>query len=486
MSLRKRLVLGLLVLVGLGLVASDLATYSALRSYLDVRVNDQLAAARRPMESVLRNSLLAGASINPSALRALIPPDTYVEVLDSAENLILRIPSGSLHSPDPAPVLPPNLPVTMSRLDVLGRVGSPPPPPMSSFVTGAVGSSSLQYRAQAVSLGHGSVVLVVAASLRPEGQTLGRLVLIEEIVSGAVLLALFVLALWVVRIGLRPLAEVTETAGAIAAGDLDRRVAQADERSEVGRLGLAFNSMLGQIQEAFSRRDQSDARLRRFVADASHELRTPLTSIRGYAELFRRGAVTEPAELASAIGRIESEAARMSVLVDDLLLLARLDQGRPLGRERVDLSRIATDAVADARVTQPERPMSLEGADAEVVVMGDQDRLRQVAANLVSNALTHTPAIAPVVVRVAKVGDRARLEVTDGGPGLSAEATLRAFERFFRGDAARSRGGVGLGLSIVAAIADAHGGKASVQSPPGTGATFRVELPLAAPERSRL
>ncbi|MHB1786244.1 MAG: histidine kinase dimerization/phospho-acceptor domain-containing protein, partial [Acidimicrobiales bacterium] len=336
MSLRKRLVLGLLVLVGLGLVASDLATYSALRSYLDVRVSDQLAAARRPMENVLRSSLVAGASINPSALRALIPPDTYVEVLDSSGNLILRIPSGSLHSPDPAPVLPQNLPVTTSRLDVAGRGGLPlpPPPPMSSFVTGAVGSSSLRYRAQAVSLGHGSVVLVVAASLRPERQTLGRLVVIEEIVSGAVVLALFLLALWVVRIGLRPLTEVTETAGAIAAGDLDRRVAQADERSEVGRLGLAFNSMLSQIQEAFSRRDQSDARLRRFVADASHELRTPLTSIRGYAELFRRGAVTEPAELASAMGRIESEAARMSVLVDDLLLLARLDQGRPLERDR--------------------------------------------------------------------------------------------------------------------------------------------------------
>ncbi|MHB1786243.1 MAG: sensor histidine kinase, partial [Acidimicrobiales bacterium] len=149
-------------------------------------------------------------------------------------------------------------------------------------------------------------------------------------------------------------------------------------------------------------------------------------------------------------------------------------------------SQIAMDAVADARVTQPERPISLEGAEAEVVVVGDQDRLRQVAANLVSNALTHTPAMVPVVVRVAKVGDRARLEVADSGPGLSAEGTKRAFERFFRGDAARSRGGVGLGLSIVAAIADAHGGKASVQSPPGAGAIFRVELPLAAPEGSRL
>ncbi|MGH9301294.1 MAG: sensor histidine kinase [Acidimicrobiales bacterium] len=470
----------MLVLVGLGLLASDLATYSALHSYLEVRVNDQLAQSRRPMERVLNQSLVAGTSIDTAALRAIIPPDTYVEVLDASGTVLLRLPSGTRHTPDPAPRLPAKLSVSPPSRGPGGSgdlTGSNP----SSFVTGAVGASGFEYRVQAVSVGNGSVILVVAASLQSENQTLHRLVIIEEVASGAVLLALFLMALWVVRLGLRPLDEMTEAAGAIAAGDLDRRVTRTEETTEVGRLGAAFNSMLVQIQDAFLRRDQSDARLRRFVADASHELRTPLTSIRGYAELFGRGAVSKPDELASAMSRIESEAARMSTLVDDLLLLARLDQGRPLRRDRVDLRAIASDALADAQASDHDRPLTLDVPPVPVVVIGDEDRLRQVLANLVSNALTHTPVATPVIIRVIPGAETVTLEVADQGPGLAPEAARLAFERFYRGDAARGRGGAGLGLSIVAAIAQSHGGQASVESVAGRGASFRVSLPSALP-----
>ena len=204
------------------------------------------------------------------------------------------------------------------------------------------------------------------------------------------LLALALLAWWVVHLGLRPLEQMGETAGAIAAGDLSRRVETADERTEVGRLGLALNSMLGQIEGAFAERTASEARLRRFVADAAHELRTPLTSIRGYAELFRRGASTRPDDLAKTMRRIEEGAARMGVLVEDLLLLARLDQGRPLDREPVDLTRLTAAAVDDLRVVSPDRPVVYESNGA-VVVNGDEHRLRQVLANLLENARTHTP-----------------------------------------------------------------------------------------------
>jgi two-component system OmpR family sensor kinase len=251
---------------------------------------------------------------------------------------------------------------------------------------------------------------------------------------------------------------------------------------------LALNAMLGQIEDAFSRRAASEERLRRFVADASHELRTPLTSIRGYAELFRQGASERPEDLANAMRRIEEEATRMGGLVEDLLLLARLDQGRPLEQVPVDLFRLATDAVADARAVSPDRTITLTG-DGPVVVTGDEARLRQVAANLLGNAAVHTPPGTPVHVRVLAEDGQARLDVRDEGPGLPPGVGDRVFERFFRADAARSRatGGSGLGLSIVSAVAEAHGGGARLEAAPGPGAWFVVELPLApqSPETSQ-
>jgi two-component system OmpR family sensor kinase len=277
------------------------------------------------------------------------------------------------------------------------------------------------------------------------------------------------------------------TAGEIAAGDLSRRVERAGGRGEVGRLGEALNAMLHQIEEAFADRERaaaelqrSEERLRRFIADASHELRTPLTSIRGHAELFRRGAAADPEALAQAMRRIEGEAQRMGLLVDDLLLLARLDEGRPLDHAPVDLTAVATDAVTDARAVEPDRPFELD-VDGPVTVQGDNARLHQLAANLLSNARTHTPSTTPVRVSVRREGDHAVLEVSDRGPGMDPAQAARVFERFYRADVSRARlsGGSGLGLSIVAAVAEAHGGAVAVDTAPGEGATFSVRLPAA-------
>jgi two-component system OmpR family sensor kinase len=298
---------------------------------------------------------------------------------------------------------------------------------------------------------------------------------------------------FVVRRSLRPLTEVETTAAAIAEGDLTRRVPAADPRTEVGRLSAALNTMLQQIEHAFRVQQDSEAaarkseqQMRQFVADASHELRTPLTSIRGFAELFRQGAVSDPDELERVMRRIEDEGARMGVLVDDLLLLARLDQQRPLDRQPVDLGRLAEDAVEDVRMVAPGRPIDLVTDNARTpVVFGDELRLRQVLGNLLGNALTHTPDGTPIHVRLdRRVDDGGRwavLEVADEGPGLPPEHADRIFERFYRVDAARTRaqGGSGLGLSIVAGLTEAHGGRVELETVAGEGATFRVLLPLA-------
>ena len=320
--------------------------------------------------------------------------------------------------------------------------------------------------------------LVTAIALDPTNRTLTSLTHIELFVSIGVMVALLALALWIVRIGMRPLDDMTDTAGAIARGDLTRRIRRADDRSEVGRLGKALNGMLSQIEAAFGERTASESRLRRFVADASHELRTPLTSIRGYAELLRKGAFEDEAARRRAAERIEGEAARMSLLVDDLLLLARLDQGRPLERQPVDLSRVVADAADAVAVNDPQRPVTLT-APHPVVVQGDAARLRQIADNLLRNAVVHTPPGTPVHVEVTRTGDMAVLTVADEGPGLDDEQVVRVFDRFYRANAARTGEGTGLGLSIVDALATAHRGLARVASEPGRGATFTVEIPAA-------
>ncbi len=299
------------------------------------------------------------------------------------------------------------------------------------------------------------------------------------LVIASVLLVLGIAGWVVVRIGLLPLDRMGHTAGRIAGGDLSHRVWEADPRTEVGRLGIALNGMLDRLEDAFSRRKASEDRLRTFIADASHELRTPLASIRGYAELFRMGAVREPAETEKAMRRIEDEAARMGVLVEDLLTLARLDEIADAPHVEVDLAGLAGDAVDDARATAPDREIGLVSSHAPV--LGDAHQLRQVLGNLLRNALVHTPAGTPIEVSVARADGGVRVEIRDHGPGLPNDDPDALFERFWRaeGGRERGRGGAGLGLAIVAGIVDAHGGRVSARNASGGGATFVVALPLS-------
>jgi two-component system OmpR family sensor kinase len=293
--------------------------------------------------------------------------------------------------------------------------------------------------------------------------------------------ATVLLALLIIWLSLRPLQRMGKVAADIAAGDLTRRVEPATTRSEIGRLGLALNAMLSQIEAAFAERTESNHRLRRFVADASHELRTPLTSIRGYSEMLRRGAANSRTDSELARRRIEEESIRMTGLVDDMLVLARLDQGRPLEQAPVDLTAIATDALADAHAVAPQRQISLASI-GPVMVSGDDTRLRQVLGNLVRNALVHTPQNTPIEIAVSTADSVGRISVADHGPGLAHDDMNRIFEPFYRADPSRSRdsGGSGLGLSIVSAVVTAHGGRVKVSETAGGGATFQVELPLAA------
>ncbi len=461
MSLRKRLLVGVLGLVAVGVLATDVLTYRALRSFLLQRTDQQLQGA----VVVVAERLAADRRGPHGATRAVVPTGTYGALVDRNGQVAASVAFGYEDDPStvPRPAFDP------SDLDR-----------RKPFTTSAAGGDRTRFRTVVSPLTNGGT-LVVAVPLRDVSQTLRRLVAIEALATVAVLAAVAAVSASVVRAGLRPMEDIEATAGAIAAGDLGRRVERAEPRTEVGRLGLSLNAMLGHIQAAFEARQASEERLRRFVADASHELRTPLTSIRGYAELFRRGAATRPDDLAEAMRRIEEEAIRMGALVDDLLLLARLDQGRPLERQPVDLSRLAADAVADARAVEPDRPIVFDQPEP-AIVEGDEARLRQVAANLLANVRQHTPSAAPVHVEVRRDGSWARLEVVDSGPGLPPDQAERIFERFYRGDPSRTRahGGTGLGLSIVAAIVEAHGGRATVDTAPGAGARFCIELPLAA------
>jgi two-component system, OmpR family, sensor kinase len=510
-SLRRRLVVGMLALVVVGLVTTDVVTFSSLRSFLLGRLDEQVDGSQNQAYSyiyqVYARDLRAGDGapvstpqtwlaelkvtpptpsgfnggltttpprLNPVVLSSRLSSDAYVEVFLSDGKLVFRDPSG-LPRPDPAPVLPRSLPVEHAPPPhVFGTKHGPYAPESPSVDVGAVGSSGTQYRLQAVTVPGGT--LVTGISLDPIDKTLASLTHVEILVSIVVMIALLALALWIVRLGMRPLDDMTDTAGAIARGDLTRRIRWVDEHSEVGRLGSALNGMLSQIEAAFGERTGSEARLRRFVADASHELRTPLTSIRGYAELLRKGAFEDEEARRRAAERIEGEAARMSLLVDDLLLLARLDQRRPLDFAAVDLGRIVAEAVDAVRVNEPQRSITLD-VEGPVEVQGDSARLRQIADNLLRNAVVHTPAGTAVHVSVTRRTDVVVLVVSDEGPGLDAEHAARVFDRFYRGSEARTGEGTGLGLSIVAALAEAHGGRATVDSEPGRGATFTVEVP---------
>ncbi|QEC50837.1 HAMP domain-containing histidine kinase [Baekduia soli] len=466
--MRARLIIGLLALAAVGLVALAGVTYAEQRNLLLKRVDQQVQLAAKIPDG--RPGFGGGRGVGGIGA----PPadngygdgggprgpaaGTWILHRD-AQGRTTAAPDcrACFSTTATAPTLPASLPT-------------------GHLATVKATNSGARYRVLAQTAADGDVI-IAAVPLTETDQTLQHLLRIEAVVIAAVLLALAALSWLLVRIGLRPLDRMGVTAGQIAGGDLSHRVEEANPRTEVGRLGLSLNRMLDRLERAFEERQASEDRLRRFLADASHELRTPLASIRGYAELFRIGAARDPENTEKAMSRIEAEATRMGVLVEDLLTLARLDEVRDAQREDVDLARLAGDAVDDARATAPDRDIELD-APAGSLLRGDPHQLRQVLANLLRNALVHTPPGTPVDVSVHDAGDAVTFEVRDHGPGLPADER-ELFGRFWRAEAGRERGkaGAGLGLAIVAGIVHAHGGEVRAENAPGGGARFTVRLP---------
>jgi len=457
--------IGVILLVVIGVLVTDVATYEAMQSSLLSRINDQLQA-RSTINTA--TAVLGDPGCRPGPGTSSDFPSRTVTELVATDGSVVKACRVGLSNSNAAPVLPKSL--ANSGVDN----------PSTPFTVAGTGGVSQYQVTNWAEDSFGGQTVVFAIPLTGMQATLGDLLLLEVKIGLAVVVATAILALLIIRLGLRPLEKMGAVAQDIAAGDLSRRVEPANPKSEIGRLGLALNGMLSQIESAFAERTASNRRLRRFVADASHELRTPLTSIRGYSEMLRRGAAESPEDAELARRRIEEESIRMTGLVDDMLVLARLDQGRPLEQEPVDLQAIATDAVADARVVAPQREILLTSSGT-VVVNGDDTRLRQVLGNLVRNAIVHTPPQTPIDISLSTEDSMAKLSIADHGPGLSAEEVDRIFEPFYRADPSRSRdnGGAGLGLSIVSAVVTAQGGRVKVRETDGGGATFEVDLPLA-------
>ncbi len=475
--LRVTLVALMVTLLSFALLATGFATTSLLRDYLQQERDDELRAtvASAPARLLGECFQTDDPQYNSFYVACLVP--------DSDDPVVIGEPRGP--GGDELPEL--------SDAEVEELRGADRP------ITVWVDGEKWRMASRELAPGY---TLVVGVDLEGDEKAIARLVRIELFVGLAVLVVLGAAGYLLVRNSLRPLGEVERTAQAIAAGDLSQRVPSGDQRTEVGRLAMALNVMLARIESAFSAQRASEGqarasegRMRQFVADASHELRTPLTSIRGFAELYRQGAVQDPDDVGRLMQRIESEGARMGVLVEDLLQLARLDQQRPLTVTPVDLAEVAGDAVHDARALQPDRPLELvlDPALTELpVVLGDEARLRQVVGNLVTNSLVHTPAGARVTVTLSEEpgppdaeddGGTVVVRVADEGPGMTAEDAARVFERFYRADPSRNRaaGGTGLGLAIVASLVAAHGGTVDLRTAPGEGAVFTVRLPRSGP-----
>lgn len=462
LPLRVTLVAATLVLVACGLLASGIAVTTILRHSLTSRVDQTLVDASRGWAQAPRR-IPAPPNEGPNPGRP--PSNFYVRGIGPDGRVWMAV-----NDRDADPKLPDD-----------NDVGPVP------TTVGSVDGSSVQWRAVSVRGPRGELT-TVAIDLSDVQSTVRSLVYAQVGIGVAVLLVLGIAGFVMVNRSLRPLVEVERTAAAIADGQLDRRVPQRDPRTEVGRLSLALNGMLAQIQRAVAASESSaeqartsEERMRRFITDASHELRTPLTTIRGFAELYRQGAARDVEML---MARIESESRRMGLLVEDLLLLARLDAQRPLEQRRVDLLALASDAVHDAQSIAPKRRIAMEVFDGPGTpeVIGDEARLRQVLGNLVANALQHTPESAGITVRVGTQGRDTVLEVADEGPGMTPEDAHRVFERFYRTDSSRARasGGTGLGLSIVDSLVYAHGGTVAVTTAPGQGCRFQVSLPRIA------
>ena len=469
-SLRNRLILASVVLASFAIIASDFAANAALRTYLISQVDDQLInisntslnrldrAGIAPLEADDKNSPFK--ILEP--LRG-VPTATSITLLDMDGNLIGQV-GGELGGK--------NFAVTGMKIDEVSQYKNRP-----FTIDGKDGQPDIRALAQMLPTGMGSVI--VADSLEEVDKTLSQLRFLFLILGLIALIAIAMAARWIIALGLKPLEAVEDTAEAIASGDLSARLPAAKPDTEVGRLTTSLNTMLSRIEESFTARVESENKLRRFVADASHELRTPLTAIRGFAELHRQGAVVGEDKTKELINRIEKESVRMSSLVEDLLLLARLDQSRELAKEPVDLNTIITEAVASARAAGPNHPIEIKLEASEIFVLGDSQRIHQVIANLLANARAHTPNGTQISITAKQGVSATTIAVSDKGPGLSKADQDRIFERFYRADPSRVRNsgeGSGLGLSIVDAVMKAHGGYVSVKSELGKGATFTLHF----------
>jgi two-component system OmpR family sensor kinase len=471
MSLRFRLLLILVAVTGIGLFIADSVTYIELRSSLIARVDTQLEGIGRPAALAFSRNPIRGKNI----LFAITHDEAFIEIrLAGSKKVLNTYVSAKGYNFEPR--IPKNIAAPVA--DVFSA------PRYRRLTVRSTAPGGPQWRVAVSIFGNGDT-LIVATTLRDVTATLDKLLRVEVLISLAVLLIGAGFGRRLVGIGLRPLTEIERTAEAISKGELSRRVSAKENHTEVGRLALTFNSMLAEIEAGFDARAETEERLRRFVADASHELRTPLTSIRGYAELFRRLHDKDPQVASRSVSRIEQEADRMSVLIEDLLLLARLDEGRPTRADPLDLSTVVADSVEAARATEPDRPLMLDRPAAAVMVHGDAMRLRQVIDNLLSNVRSHTSPESAARVTVSTVPGGAagsylaRVEVADQGSGLSADQMERVFERFYRAEVsrARTRGGTGLGLAIAASIVDNHGGRVGVESEVGVGTRFWFEIP---------
>ena len=469
-SLRNRLILASVVLTSLAIIASDFAANAALRSYLISQVDLQL-------DNISSTTLtrLDRAGIAPLAkedkdapfkifepLRG-VPTSTSLTLLDVDGNLIGQV-GGELGGK--------NFAVTGLKIEQVAKYKNKP-----FTIDGEDGKPDIRALAQVLPTGMG--IVIVANSLEEVDKTLSRLRFLFLTLGVIALLAIALASRWIISLGLKPLEQVEDTAEAIAAGDLSARLPAAKPDTEVGRLTTALNTMLTRIEESFEVRVESENKLRRFVADASHELRTPLTAIRGFAELHRQGAVVGEEKVNELINRIEKESVRMSTLVEDLLLLARLDQSRQLEMEPVDLNTIINESVISAKVAGPNHLFEVALGSDEIFVLGDSQRIYQVISNLLANARTHTPVGTKIKVSTNQLDNETMVQVADNGAGLSLADQKQIFERFYRADPSRVRGsgeGSGLGLSIVDAVMKAHGGYVSVESKIGEGSTFTLHF----------
>jgi two-component system, OmpR family, sensor kinase len=496
-SLRARLTFVAVAITLVALVAADFVVYAEFRSYLFGRVDATLENAHPALEAVADEANATPRRSPPTPpqekdnaqpgvgsgfdsdfcqLGASVAPGMFIEV---------RTKKGRVVSGEDGreyckafeigeQLSQPRVPASITGLRPSAANRSEL---VSYFSVGSMSGAGQSYRVRVSTLRNGDY-LVIADPVGDVAASIHRLVRLEILVTAIAFLSALFISLLLIRIGLRPLRDVERTADAITGGDLIHRVPNPNPRTEVGHVATALNVMLDRIEGAFDDLKTSEARLRRFVADASHELRTPITAVSAYAELFRRGAAKEEPDLARVLLGIERESDRMARLIEDLLTLARLDEHASIAHEPVELVGLACEAIETARTIGPEWPTDLT-AGGPVEVFGDRESLRRVIDNLFSNLRAHTPQGTHATLSVRRDGDRAIVELADEGPGISEADAQTIFDRFVRVDPSRSRtsGGAGLGLAIVSSIARAHGGRAEASPRRGGGVIFRVILP---------